>query len=128
MADNTYQDCVFQPKAQIDERTAAIDMLKKLHVGPYIVLMDRGYTSFNMVENCNRFSNCYYVIRSKTGKSAFKEVEALPDQECDVDISCRVTDSNYYYMTHKDKENIHLIKRQRKHYKKLRSKNTRNIH
>lgn len=125
LVNNTYQDCVFQSKAEMDERSAAIDMLKKLNVGPYIVLMDRGYTGFNMIENCNRLSDCYYVIRSKTDKGAFKEVEALPDQECDVNISCRVTDSNYYYTTHKDQENIHLVKRQRHHYKKYLSKNTR---
>lgn len=125
LKNNTYQDCIFQPKAQMDERSAAIEMLKRLNVGPYIVLMDRGYTSWNMVENCNRLPNCYYVIRSKTGKSAFKEVEALPDQECDVNISCRVTSSHYYYITHKDKENIHLVKHARHHHKKYFSKNTK---
>ena len=124
LANNTYQDCIFQPKAKMDERSAAIDMLKNLHTDPYIVLMDRGYTSFNMIENCNRFSDCYYVIRSKTGKSAIKEVEDLPDKECDVDISCRVTDSNYYYTTHKDQENIHVVMHNRHHYKKHISKNT----
>lgn len=128
LLNNTYQDCIFQPKAQMDERSAAIDMLKKLNIGPYVVLMDRGYSSFNMIENCNRLTGCYYVIRSKAGKGAFKEIKALPDKECDVSVSCRVTDSNYYYTTHKNKENIHLVMHNRHHYKKCFSKNTQDAH
>lgn len=54
----------------MDERGAALQMLKRLNCShPYIVLMDRGYESFNLIENCNRLSNCYYVIRAKTSFS-----------------------------------------------------------
>lgn len=125
LLNNTYQDCVFQPKSKMDERKAAIQMLKNLNCGPYIVTMDRGYTSFNMIENCNQLPNCHYLIRTKTGRSGFKEVTALPDQECDKDIACWVTTSTYYYLTHKNRENIHLIKHHYHQYIKYRSKNTR---
>ena len=67
LLNNTYQDCIFQPKAHMNERTAAVQLLKHLNVGQYIVMMDRGYTSFNLIENCNRLNNCFYVVRTKTG-------------------------------------------------------------
>lgn len=124
LLNNTYHDCIFQPKAKMDERTAAIDMLNRLECGPYIVMMDRGYTSFNMIENCNRIPNCYYVIRTKTGSGGIKEIASLPDQEYDVDIRCRITISHRYYVTHHQYENIHLVKHKKKHYKEFRSKNT----
>lgn len=127
LLNKTYVDCLFQPKKKMDERSAAIAMLKKLNPKNYsfLVLMDRGYTSLNMIENCNRLKNCAFVIRTKTGsKSVLKEIKKLPDKECDLDLSCRVTDSGYYYLTHKNIENIHLIHRQRRHYKAAISKNT----
>lgn len=124
LLNNTYQDCIFQPKAKMNERDAAIKMLKRLYCKPSIVMMDRGYGSFNLIENCNRLPGCYYVIRSRTGKSGVKEIISLPNQECDTNISCRVTISHRYYVVHHKYENIHLVKHKKKHYKKFRSKNT----
>ena len=40
LLNNAYQDYVFQSKAHMNERTAAIQLLKHLDVGPYIVMMD----------------------------------------------------------------------------------------
>ena len=62
----TYQDCLCQPKSSSDERKAAIEMLKNLDTDntPYIVTMDRGYSSFNMFETCNRLDNCFYCIHN----------------------------------------------------------------
>lgn len=52
LLNNTYQDCVFQPKSQMTERGAALDMLRQLDYSqPYIVMMDRRYESFNIIEN-----------------------------------------------------------------------------
>lgn len=84
--------------------------------------MDRGYIGFNMIENCNRLPNCYYVIRIKTEYGAFKEVAELPNQECDKDIACWIITSNYY-KTHKAKENVHLVNHHYRQYIKYRSKN-----
>src|SRR5699024_8343116 len=99
-------------------------MLKRLDcIHPYIVLMDRGYESFNLIENCNRLSNCYYVIRARTG--GIKEISALPYKTCDTDIACRVTVSNHYYNMNHKKENIHFISHVKHHYKTSFSKNTR---
>ena len=127
LLNNTYQDCIFQPKSEMDERKAAVQMLKALNCGPYIVTMDRGYTSFNMIENCNRLPNCHYIIRTKAGQGGVKEITTLPDQECDREISCLVTTSNYYYITHKASENIHHVQHHYRQYIKYRSKNTQDL-
>ena len=79
-----YQDCVIQPKNKMDERKAAVEMFSRLECGKYIVLMDRGYLSFNMIQHCNVNKDCYYVIRSKTGFTAIKEISQLPDEENDI--------------------------------------------
>lgn len=122
----TYQDCILQPKPKANERDAAIDMLKRLDCGKYIVIMDRGYDGFNMIETCNRLSNCHYIIRTKAGKfGGIREIANLPDRECDVEMTFRVTTSNRYYVTHKDTESLHLIQHAKKHYKETFSKNTK---
>ena len=126
LENRTYQDCVLQPKSQSNEREAAIDMLKKLDVGKFIVLMDRGYDGFNMIENCNRIKGCNYVIRTKAGHGGIKEIANLPDKECDVEMDFKVTTSNKYYMTYKDTEIIHLVNSPKRHYKKYFSPNTKN--
>ena len=127
LLNNTYQDCIFQPKSEMDERKAAVQMLKALNCGPYIVTMDRGYTSFNMIENCNHLPNCHYIIRTKAGQGGVKEITTLPDQECDREISFLVTTSNYYYITHKASENIHHVQHHYRQYIKYRSKNTQDL-
>lgn len=121
----TYQDCILQPKSSANERDAAIDMLKRLDCGKYIVIMDRGYDGFNMVETFNRLPDCYYVIRTKAGLGGIREIANLPDKECDVEMTFRVTTSNRYYVTHKDTESLHLIQHAKKHYKDTFSKNTK---
>ena len=103
LENRTYQDCILQPKASANERDAAIDMLKRLDVGKYIVIMDRGYDGFNMIENCNRIEDCYYVIRTKAGYGGIKEIANLPDKECDVEMDFYVTTSNAFYMQNKEK-------------------------
>lgn len=125
LLNNTYQDCILQSKSQMDERGAALKMLRRLNCSqPYIVMMDRGYDGFNMIENCNRLRNCYYVIRTKIGQNGIKEIKNLPDRLCDNDISCRITTSTYYYNLHHKTENIHLVFHPRRHYKKKFAKST----
>lgn len=126
LENRTYQDCVLQPKSQSNEREAAIDMLKNLDVGKFIVLMDRGYDGFNMIENCNRIEGCNYVIRTKAGHGGIKEITNLPDKECDIEMDFKVTTSKRYYITYKDTETIHLVNSPKRHYKKYFSPNTKN--
>lgn len=126
--DWVYEDVVIQPKMSSNERDAAITMLKNLNPGkPYIVLMDRGYDGFNMIEHCNRLNGKgYYIIRTKAGKGGIREIEALPDKEYDREMDFYVTTSGQYYNQHKDEEDIHLVTHHEHQYKKYLSPNTRN--
>lgn len=123
LINKTYQDCIMQPRTCVNERDCALTMLKRLPNNS-IVIMDRGYNSFNMIENCNRFTNNYYIIRART-HGEIKEIEKLPECPCDREISCRVTTSNHYYVTHKNNELIHCINHHWHQYKTVRSKNTK---
>lgn len=123
-----YQDCILEPKSSCNERSAAIQMLNRLNADtPYIVIMDRGYDGFNMIENCNRLENCNYVIRTKAGKGGVKEIAELPDKECDVEMEFEVVTSNKYYVdNHKNNPYLHMINAHKKHYKKYFSPTTKN--
>ena len=122
-----YEDCILQPRPISNERDAALDMMKRLNCGEYIVIMDRGYDGFNMIENCNRIANCNYIIRTKAGIGGIREITNLPNEECDVEMNFRVTTSHHYYMQHRnaDEPNLHLVTHHRKQYKAVRSKNTK---
>lgn len=106
-----YTDCYIQPKPALDERKAAIEMIKRMdHSYPSIVVMDRGYEGYNLMVHCDRINNLFYLMRVKNGLGGFKEIMDLPDSECDVDINSVITSSNYYYTTnHKDMPNLHLV-------------------
>lgn len=123
----TYQDCILQPKPKANERDASIEMMKRLDCGKSIVIMDRGYDGFNMIENCNRMDNLFYIIRTKAGKGGIKEISELPDKECDVEMEFEVVTSNKYYIdNHKDNTYLHLVNAPKKHHKKYFSPNTKN--
>lgn len=126
ITDRTYQDIVIQSKSCADERSAAREMLERLHPSrPYIVLMDRGYDGFNMIEHGNRLNNeGYYVIRTKAGNGGIREITELPDKECDVEMEFKITTSGHYYNTHPE-ESLHLIRHAKKHHKKYLSPNTK---
>ena len=126
LMNRTYQDCILQPRSKMNERDAAIDMIKGLDCGKFIVIMDRGYDGFNMIENCNRMQDCYYVIRTKAGKGGIKEIEQLPDKECDREMEFTVTTSSHYYYAWKDEvPHLKLINHHYKQYKETRSPKTK---
>ena len=125
----TYQDIVIQERLQANERVAAIEMIERLDTTtPSIVIMDRGYDGFNMIEHCNRKENCFYIIRGKATKknSTMKELEALPESECDVDIEADITTSGTFYRQYKNTNpRLHFIDRPTKRHKETYSENTR---
>ncbi len=126
----TYQDCILEPRARMNERKAAVAMLERLdNTSPFIVIMDRGYEGLNMIEHCNRIDNCFYIIRGKSSKrgSTLREIEALPDTECDVDIDIDVTTSRTFFETNRyTNPKLHHIRCPKKQYKEKLSENTRN--
>lgn len=129
LTDRTYEDIIIQPKSSCDERSAAIDMFNRLHPdNSYIVIMDRGYDGFNMIEHGNRLNgDGYYVIRTKAGAGGIKEIAQLPDEECDFDMDFWVTTSGKFYLDNKDKEeHLHFINCPRNPHTTSYSPNTRN--
>lgn len=88
---NCYYDCTFER----DERRAAIELIENIKYQKSIVIMDRGYLSFNMIEHGNR-SGLFYIIRSPL-VNAIKDIRDLPDAEIDREISITVcTKSNQF--------------------------------
>lgn len=122
-----YQDCELQPRTQMDERDACVKMLERLdNSKPFIIIADRGYSGFNFIEHLNRIDNCYYVIRTKAGNTAIREIADLPDEPYDREITLRITTSGQYYGQHKHEEpHLHHVIHINRHYKKEISKNTK---
>lgn len=129
LTDRTYEDIIIQPKSSVDERSAAIDMLNRLNPdNPYIVIMDRGYDGFNMIEHGNRLnSDGYYVIRTKAGEGGIKEISRLPNEDCDIDFDFWVTTSGKFYLDNKNnEEHLHFVRCPKNPHTENYSPNTRN--
>ena len=125
LVNRTYQDCVLQPRTKMNERAAAIEMIKRVDCGKFIVIMDRGYDGFNLIENCNKTPDCYYIIRTRTS-SGIKEIANLPDKECDKEMEFTVTTSAHYYYAWKDEvPNLKLVNHHDTQYVEERSPNTK---
>ena len=73
-----------------DERDGAIKLIENIqNPESALVIMDRGYSGFNMIEHCNRYGG-YYVIRNPISNT-IKEISVLPDEPCDVDFEIKVS-------------------------------------
>lgn len=125
IASRQYMDCVLQPRNSWDERNAALKMISRLPKdNPFIIIMDRGYESFNLIETLNRTENCHYVLRART--NGIKEINYLPDEECDMEIAIPVTTSHTEYLNKRaNGEPVYKINAPRRHIKENRSPKTR---
>lgn len=103
-----------------DERDGAIRLIDGIPDKEHsLIIMDRGYFGFNMIEHCNR-SGGYYVMRVPV--NCMKEIAALPDEPCDIDMEIKVsTKSNQFCQIY----GYHIINIQ-KHSDKEYSENTAN--
>lgn len=73
-----------------DERIGALSLIKGIkNPADSLVIMDRGYSGFNMVEHCNRYGG-YYVVRSPLN-GTIKEISELSNEPCDIDIEIKVS-------------------------------------
>lgn len=127
IANRCYLDCLFQSRSELDERSAALAMLNRLSLHqPYIVLMDRGYESFNMFEHGNRSKYCNYIIRVKaSAPSCIKEIGQLPACECDRDMVFTVTNNA---KEKKEHPNYHKVNSPNHRYKNKYSPKYRTSH
>ncbi len=79
-----------------DEREGAVQLIEDItNPKNALVIMDRGYSGFNMIEHCNRYGG-YYVIRHPL-TSTIKEITELPNEQCDKDISIKVSSKSQQF-------------------------------
>lgn len=124
IAARQYMDCVLQPRNSFDERAAALKMIGRMPKDdPFIIIMDRGYESYNLIETLNRTANCHYVLRVRT--NGIKEISHLLDEECDFEISIPVTTSHTEYMKKRAAgETVYKINAPKRRNKETRSPKT----
>ena len=73
-----------------DERRQVAEMVDRYHGNRAILIADRGYTSYNMIEHIRRNPDLDYVIRAPHS-STFREINELPFEEVDIDVSINVS-------------------------------------
>lgn len=82
----TYKDCIIQPRPQMNESRACIDMIKRFSFQEKnLLLADRGYGAMNLFEHIHRADSIDYLIRVKN--DFIKEIKALPMGELDTTVS-----------------------------------------
>ncbi len=125
IAARQYMDCVLQPRNSWNERVAALKMIGRMPKDdPFIVIMDRGYESYNLIETLNRTTNCHYAIRVKT-TNGIKAISNLPDEEFDIEIAVPVTTSMAEYQKKRaEGETVYKINAPKRRYKETRSPKT----
>jgi len=99
-------ECILQPRPQIGEREALIEMLKRTTFQEKsLIIGDRGYESYHVLKHLLDKPNVEFIIRLKQGYSAMKPIRSLPMEEWDKDIEFTVTTTQ----TLTDKQNGHIL-------------------
>lgn len=89
LENHTYVDAVIQGKPKTNEIAAICQMLRRNRFeNKTIVMADRGYECFNLLELCNRTDNVDFLIRIKN--TGIREISALPMCELDKNISIEI--------------------------------------
>ncbi|CYV65786.1 IS4 family transposase [Streptococcus suis] len=76
-----YHDLRIQNNREVDERAAFIDMMESCPFEQALVIMDRGYESYNVMVHCQE-RNWSYIIRIRVGNHSMKSGFNLPDTPC----------------------------------------------
>lgn len=85
-----------------DEQGKLLTLLYKRKFNePTILVMDRGYESYNTVAHCCNIPNLFFVLRVKQGKAAFRDIKKLPMEPLDQSFTTTITT----YQRNIDKEN-----------------------
>ncbi len=85
-----------------DEQGKLLTLLYKRKFNePTILVMDRGYESYNTLAHCCNIPNLFFVLRVKQGKAAFREIQKLPMEPLDCPLTTTITT----YQRNIDKEN-----------------------
>lgn len=85
-----------------DEQGKLLALIYKQKITePTILVMDRGYESYNTVAHCCNIPNLFFVLRVKQGKAAFRDIQKLPMEPLDQPFTTTITT----YQRNIDKEN-----------------------
>lgn len=119
----TYFQCVIQPQPQQDEIGALTAMLKFYDFLPQtLIVADRGFESYNIIAHFLECKNVNFLIRVKQNYGAMREIESLPMEELDRQISFVLTttqtntdkEKNYVYLRiPQNKNKIYKSRKQR---------------
>lgn len=121
-----YMACEIQPQPEQDE-IGALDFLLTWYDfdGKFLIVGDRGYSSYNLFATIQNKPNADFLIRVKQGRGAMKCVANLPMKELDEVVNLTITTSQ----TKIDKANIankdYVFLQTRKGHKQTYSANTR---
>ncbi len=105
--DRTFTDAVVQVAPSKDEIGALAEMMQRNNFNQKtVIIMHRGYESYNLMAHCIEKPNLDFVLRVKQNHSAMRKIARLPMFESDCDIAFTVTTTQ----TNEDKERgyIHL--------------------
>ena len=96
LKNNLYLDC----REGMDEIGALLQMLyTNMMPKPCILILDRGYESYNTVAHLLNIPGLFFVLRARQDKSAMREIAKLPMVELDWQLSMSIS-------TRKTKEDI----------------------
>ncbi|MFR4352573.1 MAG: IS4 family transposase [Roseburia sp.] len=118
----TYQHCIIQPQPQQDEVGALTFMMGWYEFKEKtLIVVDRGYESYNAFAHLQKNPNTDFLIRVKQDRSAMREIGKLPMTELDTDVSFTITTTQ----TKEDKENGYVLLQTRKTEDRVYSSKTR---
>lgn len=86
-----YVDAQVQPRRQMDERGAVLEMMERSPFKKALVILDRGYEAYNLMAHFSE-RGWDYIIRIKGGKTGMKRSLKFPENTClDEEIHLELT-------------------------------------
>lgn len=106
LLNKVYLDAVIQPQPQQDEIGALLEMMRRCDFpDKSVIVADRGYESYNVIAHFLTDGKADFLIRVKQNKTAMRDIQALPMEELDRDLTVTVTTTQ----TRTDKENGYIL-------------------
>lgn len=106
LENKVYSDAVIQAQPCADEIGALSAMLRHRNFHhKSIIIMDRGYESYNLFAHLMNAQNIDFLCRIKQDRSCMKAVQGLPMEELDKDVSFTITNTQ----TNEDKRNGYIF-------------------
>ena len=91
---NTYMDLIIQKSRKANEHAAFIQMIDRLELNKAIIMVDRGYESYNNIAHVQE-KGLHYIFRIKDGEAGIKQCLKLPKEDTyDIDIALKLYNRN----------------------------------